>query len=127
MIGHTQPRRLAAASIATRLSEELQTPLGRGVGYHVRFGDQTSEETLVKLMTDGILLAETQSDRDLDRYDVIIIDEAHERSLNIDFLMGYLSRLRQSRPDLRIIITSATMTLRDSLSTSRTRTARHPS
>lgn len=109
MIGHTQPRRLAARSIATRLSEEMQTPLGRGVGYHVRFGDQTSEETLVKLMTDGILLAETQSDPNLDRYDVIIIDEAHERSLNIDFLMGYLSRLRESRPDLRIIITSATI------------------
>src|SRR6056297_3271263 len=88
MIGHTQPRRLAARSIATRLAEELDTAVGDQVGYQVRFGDQTSDATLIKLMTDGILLAETQSDRFLDAYDAIIIDEAHERSLNIDFLLG---------------------------------------
>ena len=109
MIGHTQPRRLAARSIATRLAEEVNTALGKLVGYQVRFGDRTSPETLVKLMTDGILLAETQSDRFLDAYDVIIIDEAHERSLNIDFLMGYIRRLQTKRPDLKIIITSATI------------------
>ena len=109
MIGHTQPRRLAARSIATRLSEELDTQLGNLVGYQVRFGDQTTPETLIKLMTDGILLAETQSDRFLDAYDAIIIDEAHERSLNIDFLMGYLRQLQGKRPDLKIIITSATI------------------
>ena len=109
MIGHTQPRRLAARSIATRLAEELGTPLGDLVGYHVRFGDQTSERSLVKSMTDGILLAETQSDRFLDAYDAIIIDEAHERSLNIDFLLGYLRRLQGKRSDLKIVITSATI------------------
>ncbi len=109
MIGHTQPRRLAARSIASRLSDELGTPLGKWVGYQVRFGDQTSPETLIKLMTDGILLAETQSDRFLDAYDAIIIDEAHERSLNIDFLLGYLRRLQAKRPELKIIITSATI------------------
>ncbi len=109
MIGHTQPRRLAARSIATRLAEEIDTPLGKLVGYQVRFGDQTSAETLIKLMTDGILLAETQSDRFLDAYDAIIIDEAHERSLNIDFLLGYLRRLQDKRPDLKIVITSATI------------------
>ncbi len=109
MIGHTQPRRLAARSIATRLAEEMNSPLGKLVGYHVRFGDQTSDETLVKLMTDGILLAETQSDRCLDAYDAIIIDEAHERSLNIDFLLGYLRQLQDKRPDLKLIITSATI------------------
>ena len=109
MIGHTQPRRLAARSIATRLSEELDTQLGKLVGYQVRFGDQTTPETLIKLMTDGILLAETQSDRFLDAYDAIIIDEAHERSLNIDFLMGFLRQLQGKRPDLKIIITSATI------------------
>ncbi len=109
MIGHTQPRRLAARSIAARLAEELDSPLGQIVGYQVRFGDQTSDQTLVKLMTDGILLAETQSDRFLDAYDAIIIDEAHERSLNIDFLLGYLRRLQGKRSDLRIIITSATI------------------
>ncbi len=109
MIGHTQPRRLAARSIATRLAEELETPLGRWVGYQVRFGDQTTPETMIKLMTDGILLAETQSDKQLDAYDVIIIDEAHERSLNIDFLMGYLRQLQSRRPDLKVIITSATI------------------
>ena len=109
MIGHTQPRRLAARSIATRLAEELSTTLGSWVGYQVRFGDQTSADTLIKLMTDGILLAETQSDRFLDAYDAIIIDEAHERSLNIDFLLGYLRQLQGKRPDLKIIITSATI------------------
>ena len=109
MIGHTQPRRLAARSIAARLAEELDSPLGQQVGYQVRFGDQTGEQTLVKLMTDGILLAETQSDRYLDAYDAIIIDEAHERSLNIDFLLGYLRRLQEKRHDLKIIITSATI------------------
>ncbi len=109
MIGHTQPRRLAARSIGSRLAEEVGTPLGKWVGYQVRFGDQTGPETLIKLMTDGILLAETQSDRFLDAYDAIIIDEAHERSLNIDFLLGYLRRLQEKRPDLKIIITSATI------------------
>jgi ATP-dependent helicase HrpA len=109
LIGHTQPRRLAAQSIASRLAEELQTPLGEHVGFKIRFTDRTRPETLVKLMTDGILLAETQSDRDLNAYDAVIIDEAHERSLNIDFLLGYLKRLRQIRPRLRTIITSATI------------------
>jgi ATP-dependent helicase HrpA len=109
MIGHTQPRRLAARSIATRLSEEMQCRLGDQVGYQVRFGDQTGPETMIKLMTDGILLAETGSDRYLDHYDTIIIDEAHERSLNIDFLMAYLRGLQAKRPDLKLVITSATI------------------
>ncbi|MEM6688054.1 MAG: ATP-dependent RNA helicase HrpA [Planctomycetota bacterium] len=109
MIGHTQPRRLAARSIASRLAEEMETTVGDRVGYKVRFGDQTSGRTNIKLMTDGILLAETASDRELDAYDVIIIDEAHERSLNIDFLLGYLKRLLIRRNDLRVIITSATI------------------
>ncbi|MCO8125318.1 ATP-dependent RNA helicase HrpA [Stieleria sp. TO1_6] len=109
VIGHTQPRRLAARSIATRLCEEMQCNLGEQVGYQVRFGDQTGPDTMIKLMTDGILLAETGSDRMLDQYDVIIIDEAHERSLNIDFLLAYLRGLQSKRPDLRIIITSATI------------------
>ena len=109
MIGHTQPRRLAARSIATRLADEMKSKLGKWVGYQVRFGDQTTDDTLVKLMTDGILLAETGSDRFLDAYDAIIIDEAHERSLNIDFLLGYLRQLQGKRPDLKIIITSATI------------------
>ncbi len=109
MIGHTQPRRLAARSVASRLAEELQVPLGEQVGYQVRFTDQSSDNTLVKLMTDGILLAETQHDPDLMRYEAIIIDEAHERSLNIDFLLGYLKRLTARRPDLKVIITSATI------------------
>jgi len=109
MIGHTQPRRLAARSVAARLAEELQVPLGEQVGYQVRFTDQSSDDTLVKLMTDGILLAETQHDPDLMRYEAIIIDEAHERSLNIDFLLGYLKRLTSRRPDLKVIITSATI------------------
>ncbi|MBY6030600.1 ATP-dependent RNA helicase HrpA [Halomonas sp. DP8Y7-1] len=109
LIGHTQPRRLAARSVATRLAEELQVPVGEQVGYQVRFTDQTNDDTLVKLMTDGILLAETRQDPDLLRYDTLIIDEAHERSLNIDFLLGYLKRLLSRRKDLKVIITSATI------------------
>ncbi len=109
LVGHTQPRRLAARSVATRLAEELETPLGEQVGYQVRFTDQSGDDTLVKLMTDGILLAETRHDPDLRRYEAIIIDEAHERSLNIDFLLGYLRRLLPRRPDLKVIITSATI------------------
>ena len=108
-IAHTQPRRIAARSVATRLAEELQTTVGKGVGFKIRFTDRTAPETWVKLMTDGVLLAETQSDRDLDRYDAIIVDEAHERSLNIDFLLGYLHRLRERRPELRVVVTSATL------------------
>jgi ATP-dependent helicase HrpA len=109
MIGHTQPRRIAARSVAARIAEELRVPLGGAVGAQVRFNDQTSEATAIKLMTDGILLAETQNDPALTRYDTIIIDEAHERSLNIDFLMGYLRTLLPRRPDLKVIITSATI------------------
>ncbi|QTP54514.1 ATP-dependent RNA helicase HrpA [Billgrantia sulfidoxydans] len=109
LIGHTQPRRLAARSVATRLAEELEVPLGEQVGYQVRFTDQTGDATLVKLMTDGILLAETRHDPDLSRYEAIVIDEAHERSLNIDFLLGYLKRLLPRRPELKLIITSATI------------------
>lgn len=109
MIGHTQPRRIAARSVAARIAEELRTPLGRGVGYKVRFGDATIPDTYVKLMTDGILLAETQTDRFLEQYDTIIIDEAHERSLNIDFLLGILTQLVRRRPELKLIITSATI------------------
>ncbi|MFI5779723.1 ATP-dependent RNA helicase HrpA [Nocardia sp. NPDC051570] len=108
-IGHTQPRRLAARTVAERIAEELGTELGDVVGYTVRFTDQASERTLIKLMTDGILLAEIQRDRLLRRYDTIIIDEAHERSLNIDFLLGYLKQLLPRRPDLKVIITSATI------------------
>ncbi|WP_458687895.1 ATP-dependent RNA helicase HrpA [Nocardia tengchongensis] len=108
-IGHTQPRRLAARTVAERIAEELGTELGDVVGYTVRFTDQASDRTLVKLMTDGILLAEIQRDRLLRRYDTIIIDEAHERSLNIDFLLGYLKQLLPQRPDLKIVITSATI------------------
>ncbi|MBF6329652.1 ATP-dependent RNA helicase HrpA [Nocardia transvalensis] len=108
-IGHTQPRRLAARTVAERIAEELGTELGDVVGYTVRFTDLASERTLVKLMTDGILLAEIQRDRLLRRYDTIIIDEAHERSLNIDFLLGYLKQLLPKRPDLKVIITSATI------------------
>ncbi|MFI1236970.1 ATP-dependent RNA helicase HrpA [Nocardia salmonicida] len=108
-IGHTQPRRLAARTVAERIAEELRTKLGDVVGYTVRFTDQASDRTLVKLMTDGILLAEIQRDRMLRRYDTIIIDEAHERSLNIDFLLGYLKQLLPQRPDLKVIITSATI------------------
>jgi len=109
LIGHTQPRRLAARSVAQRLAEELYLPLGQQVGYQVRFEDHQTPTTLVKLMTDGILLAETQKDPFLNRYQVIIIDEAHERSLNIDFLLGYLKRLLPKRPDLKLVITSATI------------------
>lgn len=109
MIGHTQPRRLAASSVARRIAEELQTPLGDWVGYQVRFQDRSSAQTAIKLMTDGILLAESQRDPLLKRYDTIIIDEAHERSLNIDFLLGYLRQLLPRRPDLKLIITSATI------------------
>lgn len=108
-IGHTQPRRIAARSVAARIAEELKTPLGQQVGYKVRFNDQTSELTHIKLMTDGILLAETQTDRFLEEYDTIIIDEAHERSLNIDFLLGYLKSILTKRRDLKVIITSATI------------------
>ena len=109
MIGHTQPRRIAARSVAARIASELKADLGKAVGYKVRFGDQTSPDTYVKLMTDGILLAETQGDRRLLQYDTLIIDEAHERSLNIDFLLGYLRSLLPKRPDLKIVITSATI------------------
>jgi ATP-dependent helicase HrpA len=108
-IGHTQPRRIAARGVAARIAEQLNSPLGQAVGYKIRFGDETGPDTLVKIMTDGILLAETASDRCLDSYEVIIIDEAHERSLNIDFLMGYLKRLLPKRPELKVIITSATI------------------
>ena len=109
MIGHTQPRRIAARSVAERIAEELGTELGETVGYQVRFTDRTSKQSRVKVMTDGILLAELQRDRDLKRYDTIIIDEAHERSLNVDFLLGYLKRLLPRRPDLKVVITSATI------------------
>ncbi|WP_436700211.1 ATP-dependent RNA helicase HrpA [Nocardioides sp. BYT-33-1] len=109
MIGHTQPRRIAARSVAERIAEELGTDLGDLVGYQVRFTDKTSKQSRIKLMTDGILLAELQRDRLLRRYDTIIIDEAHERSLNIDFLLGYLRQLLPRRPDLKLVITSATI------------------
>ncbi len=109
MIGHTQPRRLAARTVANRIAEELQCELGSYVGYKVRFNDKVSERSQVKLMTDGILLAEIQNDRYLNQYDTIIIDEAHERSLNIDFILGYLRELLPKRPDLKVIITSATI------------------
>jgi ATP-dependent helicase HrpA len=109
LIGHTQPRRLAARTVAARIAEELGTEVGGLVGYTVRFNDQVGDGTLVRLMTDGILLAELQRDRDLRRYDTIIVDEAHERSLNIDFILGYLTQLLPRRPDLKVIITSATI------------------
>ncbi|MCZ7415320.1 ATP-dependent RNA helicase HrpA [Streptomyces sp. WMMC897] len=109
LIGHTQPRRIAARTVAERVAEELGTSLGEAVGWKVRFTDQVRDTTLVKLMTDGILLAEIQTDRELRQYDTIIIDEAHERSLNIDFLLGYLAQLLPRRPDLKVIITSATI------------------
>ncbi len=109
LIGHTQPRRVAARTIAARVAEELKTTLGMTVGFKIRFTDATQPNTLIKLMTDGVLLAETRSDRFLDQYDTIIVDEAHERSLNIDFLLGYLKRLLPRRPDLKLIITSATI------------------
>ncbi|MBU3022696.1 ATP-dependent RNA helicase HrpA [Aestuariibacter sp. A3R04] len=109
MIAHTQPRRLAARSVASRIAEELNTPLGDKVGFKIRFSDQVSENSYIKLMTDGMLLAEMQQDRFLNQYDTIIIDEAHERSLNIDFLLGYLKQLLDKRRDLKLIITSATI------------------
>ncbi|UED84968.1 ATP-dependent RNA helicase HrpA [Streptomyces profundus] len=109
LIGHTQPRRIAARTVAQRVADELGTSIGETVGFKIRFTDQGSERTLVKLMTDGILLAEIQQDRELRQYDTIIIDEAHERSLNIDFLLGYLAQLLPRRPDLKLIITSATI------------------
>ncbi|MCQ8103655.1 ATP-dependent RNA helicase HrpA [Methylomonas sp. SURF-2] len=109
MIGHTQPRRIAARTVADRIAEELGQAIGNTVGYKVRFHDQTAPNSLVKLMTDGILLAETQNDRYLNQYDTLIIDEAHERSLNIDFLLGYLRWLLPKRPDLKVVITSATI------------------
>ncbi|WP_164700231.1 ATP-dependent RNA helicase HrpA [Modestobacter sp. KNN46-3] len=108
-IGHTQPRRLAARTVAERIAEEIGSPLGETVGWKVRFTDEVGDKTLVKLMTDGVLLAEVQRDRMLRQYDTIIIDEAHERSLNIDFLLGYLARLLPRRPDLKLVITSATI------------------
>jgi ATP-dependent helicase HrpA len=109
LIGHTQPRRIAASSVAKRIAEELQTPLGDVVGYKVRFQDRLSKDASVKLMTDGILLAETQTDPLLKAYDTLIIDEAHERSLNIDFLLGYLRQILPKRPDLKVVVTSATI------------------
>jgi len=109
LIGHTQPRRIAARSVAQRISDEMQVTLGEQVGFQVRFNDESNDETLIKLMTDGILLAEIQQDRLLYRYDTLIIDEAHERSLNIDFLLGYLKRVLAQRPDLKVIVTSATI------------------
>jgi ATP-dependent helicase HrpA len=108
-IAHTQPRRIAARAVAERIAEELKVELGGLVGYQVRFTDQASAETEVKVMTDGILLNALQRDRMLNAYDTIIIDEAHERSLNIDFLLGYLKQLLPQRPDLKLIITSATI------------------
>jgi ATP-dependent helicase HrpA len=108
-IGHTQPRRIAARSIAARISEELNTPLGQAVGYKVRFDEKVTADSLVKLMTDGILLAESQSDKNFRQYDTLIIDEAHERSLNIDFLLGMMKRLLPNRHDLKLILTSATI------------------
>src|SRR5690554_5710839 len=109
MIGHTQPRRIAAHTLAVRIADELNTRVGEQVGYQVRFSDQSSDTTLIKVMTDGILLAEIQQDLYLSRYDTLIIDEAHERSLNIDFLLGYLKQLLKKRPELKLIITSATI------------------
>lgn len=109
LVGHTQPRRIAARSVAERIAEELEVELGSAIGYQVRFTDQSSDNTLVKVMTDGILLNEMQRDRDLRKYDTIIIDEAHERSLNIDFILGYLKQLLPRRPDLKVVITSATI------------------
>ncbi|MBS0320509.1 MAG: DEAD/DEAH box helicase, partial [Proteobacteria bacterium] len=109
LIGHTQPRRIAARAVAERIAHELGTPLGEAVGYKVRFSDHTRPDAYIKLMTDGILLAETQGDRELRAYDTIIVDEAHERSLNIDFLLGYLRQLVARRRDLKVIITSATL------------------
>lgn len=108
-IACTQPRRVAATSVARRVAEELNVSLGREVGCKIRFADQTSDDTVIKFMTDGMLLAELQADPELRAYDTIIVDEAHERSLNIDFILGHLRRLRLRRPDLKIVITSATI------------------
>ena len=108
-IACTQPRRVAALSIAKRVSEELKIEYGREVGSKIRFSDKTSQETRIKFLTDGMLLAEIQSDPSMSEYDTIIIDEAHERSLNIDFLLGHLNQLRKRRPDLKVIVTSATI------------------
>jgi ATP-dependent helicase HrpA len=109
MIGHTQPRRLAARTVAERIADELHTEIGGEVGYTVRFNDRVGDQTLIRVMTDGILLAEIARDRSLRRYDTVIVDEAHERSLNIDFILGYLRQLRRRRPDLKVIVTSATI------------------
>ena len=109
LIGHTQPRRIAASAVARRIAEELASPLGEVVGSKVRFQDRLQPGASVKLMTDGILLAETQTDPLLRAYDTLIIDEAHERSLNIDFLLGYLRQLLPRRPDLKVVVTSATI------------------
>jgi hypothetical protein len=109
MIGHTQPRRIAAVAVAQRIAEELGQPLGHAVGYKIRFSDRTARDAYIKIMTDGILLAETQTDRRLSAYDTIIVDEAHERNLNIDFILGYLKRLVERRRDLKVVITSATI------------------
>ena len=109
LIGHTQPRRVAARSIAARVAEELGTTVGEAVGYSVRFDDRVGDGTLIRVMTDGVLLAEMHRDRLLRRYDTLIIDEAHERSLNIDFLLGYIRQLLPQRPDLKVIVTSATI------------------
>ena len=109
MIGHTQPRRLAARSVSQRIAEEVGEKLGESISFKVRFTEQGSQDSIVRLMTDGILLAELTHDRYLTKYDTIIIDEAHERSLNIDFIMGYLKQLLPRRPDLKVIITSATL------------------
>ena len=109
MIGHTQPRRIAARTVASRIAEEMSSKVGELVGYKVRFTDQVSDKSYIKLMTDGILLAEMQNDRLLRQYDTLIIDEAHERSLNIDFILGYLKQILPKRPDLKVIITSATI------------------
>ena len=108
-IAHTQPRRLAARTVAARIAEELRVPLGEAVGYAVRFRDRSRPDTRVRLVTDGLLLAEIRHDRLLRRYDTLIVDEAHERSLNVDFILGYLMQLLPRRPDLKVIITLATI------------------
>src|SRR5690606_26358505 len=109
IIGHTQPRRLAARSVSQRIAEELGEPLGKSVGFKVRCNETGDANAFIRLMTDGILLAELGNDRFLNKYDTIIIDEAHERSLNIDFLLGYIRQILPKRPDLKVIVTSATL------------------